>query len=122
MILFEGDLAAGKTTMVRGLAKALGADPEEVSSPTFVLIQTYGCAGDEIRSLHHVDLYRLEDRIPDLRELGLEELLSDPQAVIAIEWPRRAIASWIPRDARLWRVRLTVTEGGTRRIEINGPE
>ena len=122
VVLLEGDLAAGKTTMVRGLARTLGADPEEVSSPTFVLVQSYRCAGGEIRRLHHVDLYRLEDRISDLRELGLEELLSDRQAVVAVEWPKRAVATWIPRDARLWRVRLTVTEEGTRRVEISGPE
>lgn len=122
VILLEGDLAAGKTTMVRGFARALGADPEEVASPTFVLVRSYPCHGGRIRQLHHVDLYRLENLVPDLRELGLEELLSDARAVVAVEWPKDAIATWLPADARLWRVSLTVTESGARRIEITAPD
>lgn len=122
VVFLEGDLAAGKTTFVRGLARALGTDPNDVSSPTFVLVQSYPCAGGSIRFLHHVDLYRLEDRVPDLRELGLEELLSDAEAVMAVEWPKRALGTWIPLDARVWHVRLTVTESGARHIEITAPE
>ena len=121
VILLEGDLAAGKTTLIRGLAEGLGADRDEVSSPTFVLIQTYLCNVEKIRRLHHVDLYRLEDRVPDLRELGLEELLSDTHAVVTVEWPKGSIATWLPGDSRVWRVRLTVTDEGARHIEITAP-
>jgi tRNA threonylcarbamoyladenosine biosynthesis protein TsaE len=121
VILLEGDLAAGKTTFVRGLARRLGGDPDEVSSPSFVLVQSYPCGGQPIQSLHHVDLYRLQDRVSDLRELGLEELLSDPSGVVAVEWPKGAMAGWIPGDARVWRIRLTVRDDGSRRVEIHGP-
>ena len=122
IVLLEGDLAAGKTTLTRGLVEGLGGDGAEVSSPTFVLIQSYSCSSDAVRRLHHVDLYRVGDTITDLRELGLEEILSDPEAVVAVEWPRNTIAGWIPADARVWRVRLTLTDTSARNIEILRPE
>ncbi len=77
LVLLAGDLAAGKTTLVRGLLRGLGGDPTEVSSPSFVLLQTYRCRRGRIAALHHVDLYRLADSLAELREIGLEELLSD---------------------------------------------
>jgi len=122
VVLLEGDLAAGKTTLVRGLVVGLGGSAEDVSSPSFVLVQTYPCAAAGVERLHHVDLYRLADRLPELRALGLEELLSDPTAVTAVEWPKDTLAAWIPADARVWHCRLTLIEGGARRIEITPPE
>ena len=122
VVLLEGDLAAGKTTLVRGLVVGLGGSAEDVSSPSFVLVQTYPCAAAGVERLHHVDLYRLADRLPELRALGLEELLSDPTAVTAVEWPKDTLAAWIPADARVWHCRLTLIEGGARRIEITAPE
>ena len=69
LILLTGDLGAGKTTFVRGLAEGLGIDPEEVSSPTFTLVHEY--RGGRL-ILYHADLYRLEKTGTD--ELGLEEI------------------------------------------------
>jgi tRNA threonylcarbamoyladenosine biosynthesis protein TsaE len=92
-----------------------------VSSPSFVLVQSYPCAAAGIERLHHVDLYRLAGRLAELRALGLEELLSDPAAVTAVEWPRDTLAVWIPAASRVWRVRLTLLPGGSRRIEITAP-
>lgn len=122
VVRLEGDLAAGKTTLVRGLLAGLGGDPAEVTSPSFVLVETYPCRGRGIERLHHVDLYRLADRVGDLRELGLEELLSDPRAVVAMEWPKEGVMGWLPRDARVWRVALTVLDDDTREIEITEPD
>jgi tRNA threonylcarbamoyl adenosine modification protein YjeE len=122
ILLLEGDLAAGKTTMVRGIVRALGGDANEVSSPSFVLLQSYPCDGETITVVHHVDLYRLRDTISDLREIGVEELLSDPAAVTAVEWPKDALAVWIPADARLWRVVITTDDDERRRIEIHSPD
>jgi len=122
VVLLEGDLAAGKTTLVRGLVVGLGGSAEDVSSPSFVLVQTYPCAAAGVERLHHVDLYRLADRLPELRALGLEEILSDPTAVTAVEWPKDTLAAWIPADSRVWHCRLTLIEGGARRIEITAPE
>jgi tRNA threonylcarbamoyl adenosine modification protein YjeE len=121
VMLLEGDLAAGKTTLVRGLVRALGGDDTDVSSPTFVLLQSYRCEGREIATVHHVDLYRLGEKISDLREIGIEEVLSDPVAVIAVEWPKDALAAWIPHDARVWRIVITTGGDDTRRIEIAAP-
>jgi tRNA threonylcarbamoyladenosine biosynthesis protein TsaE len=121
LILLEGDLAAGKTTLVRGLLQGLGGEAGEVSSPSFVIVQTYPCCSPGIDRLHHVDLFRLDDNPAALRETGLEELLSDPSAVLAIEWPRGPLEHWLPADARRWRVCLTVLEDDSRRVEIERP-
>ena len=121
VVLLEGDLAAGKTTLVRGLVRALGGDEGEVASPTFVLLLSYPCDARGIRTLHHVDLYRIGERLGDLREIGLEEILSDPEAVVAVEWPKDTMATWIPRGARVWRVALTTRDDDTRIVEITPP-
>jgi tRNA threonylcarbamoyladenosine biosynthesis protein TsaE len=121
VVLLEGDLAAGKTTFVRGLLRGLGGNAEAVSSPSFVLLQTYDCSARGIDTLHHVDLYRLGENIGDLRELGLEEVLSDDAAVVAVEWPKNTLAAWIPTDARTWRVGITTKDDDSRQIEIIPP-
>jgi len=121
VVLLEGELAAGKTTFVRGLVEGLGGNPDLVSSPTFVLLQSYDCGADEISVLHHVDLYRLAENVADLREIGLEETLSDPTAIIAVEWPKDTLATWIPADARTWHVAITTEDDDSRRIEITTP-
>lgn len=122
VLLLQGDLAAGKTTLVRGLVRELGGDAAEVSSPTFVLLQSYPCAHRGIGTVHHVDLYRLGERISDLREIGIEEILSDAAAIVAVEWPKDALATWIPADARVWRVAITTEADDSRLIEIDGPD
>ena len=83
ILLLEGDLGAGKTAFVRGLAAGLGVDPEEVSSPTFTLVHEY--RGGRL-TLYHADLYRLKQI--ESRELGLDER-SVSAGVLAIEWPDR---------------------------------
>lgn len=122
VLLLQAELAAGKTTFVRGLVRGLGGAADDVSSPTFVLIQSYNCTNGVIRVLHHVDLYRLDERITDLREIGLQEVLSDPTAVTAVEWPKEAIAVWIPADTRVWRIGITVEDDDARTIEIAPPD
>ncbi len=82
VVLLQGDLGAGKTTFVRGLAIGLGLDPDDVSSPTFTLIQEYRGRP----SLYHVDLYRLQSAEAD--DLGLEELPVGG-AIVAIEWAEK---------------------------------
>jgi tRNA threonylcarbamoyladenosine biosynthesis protein TsaE len=78
-----GDLGAGKTVFVRGLASGLGIDPDEVSSPTFTLIQEYRQHGRH--PLFHVDLYRLAGAEVD--DLGLDALAAE--GIVAIEWANR---------------------------------
>jgi tRNA threonylcarbamoyl adenosine modification protein YjeE len=121
VVLLEGDLAAGKTTLVRGLVRALGGDDGEVASPTFVLVLSYPCNARGIRRVHHVDLYRLGDDLADLREVGLEEVLSQADAVVAVEWPKDTLAAWIPHGTRVWRVTITTRDDDSRHIEITPP-
>ena len=83
VLLLEGDLGAGKTAFVRGLAEGLGIKADEVTSPTFTLVHEYH--GGRL-PLIHVDLYRL-DRA-DLDEIGLDSDLA-ARGIIAIEWPER---------------------------------
>lgn len=83
VVLLSGPLGAGKTAFVRGLARGLGIDPDEVSSPTFTLVHEY--RGGRLR-LFHADLYRLGRAAAE--DLGLDEL-GVRDGVLAIEWPDR---------------------------------
>ena len=107
VVLLFGDLGAGKTAFVRGLARGLGADPEDVSSPTFTLVQEYHGR----LALFHVDLYRLEEREVD--DLGLEELVLG-DGVVAIEWAER----WRDRPDDVIEVSLEDIGDEKRRIRV----
>jgi tRNA threonylcarbamoyladenosine biosynthesis protein TsaE len=109
VVLLIGELGAGKTAFVRGLAEGLGIDPELVSSPTFTLIQEY--RGGRL-PLHHVDLYRL--RSIEVDDLGLDELMLGG-GVAAIEWPDR-LAREIPSAVR---VRIDLGDGDARTVQID---
>jgi tRNA threonylcarbamoyladenosine biosynthesis protein TsaE len=109
VVLLFGDLGAGKTAFVRGLAEGLSVSPEDVTSPTFTLIQEY--RGGRLPLLH-VDLYRLDDP-REIDDLGLDEL--GIGAVLAIEWAEK-----LPNDRQdTIRVRITTEDGDTRTIEID---
>jgi tRNA threonylcarbamoyladenosine biosynthesis protein TsaE len=83
LIVLRGELGAGKTTLVKGIAQALGAaEPEQVTSPTFTLVHEY--QGRSVK-LYHLDLYRLETE-RELLTLGLEEMTAEPDALVLVEW------------------------------------
>ena len=111
VLLLSGDLGAGKTAFVRGLAAGLGIDPGEVTSPTFTLVHEY--RGGRL-PLVHVDLYRL-DRA-DLDEIGLDQDLA-ATGVVAIEWSERLSRS-IPGA-----IAITIADrgGDLRAIDITRP-
>jgi tRNA threonylcarbamoyladenosine biosynthesis protein TsaE len=111
IVLLLGDLGAGKTAFVRGVAEGLGASPADVSSPTFTLIQEYRSGRIP---LLHVDLYRLNNP-QEVEDLGLEELGSG--AVVAIEWAEKLPHA--PLDA----IRVSIDHLGEdeRRVTIEMP-
>jgi tRNA threonylcarbamoyladenosine biosynthesis protein TsaE len=112
LLLLEGPLGAGKTTLVRGLVAALDGDPAEVCSPTFVLLETYAVRRVPIRRVHHADLYRLRGRATaPWDEVGLGDALDDPSAVTAVEWPEGWRWPGAP-DARTIRIRLSYAGNG----------
>lgn len=87
VVTLSGDLGAGKTAFVKGVAQALGVH-EHVTSPTFVIMKMYPLEG-RFKKLVHIDAYRLKGE-HHLKVLGWEELLRDPKNLICIEWPEQA--------------------------------
>ena len=112
VVLLSGPLGAGKTAFVRGLARGLGVDADDVSSPTFTLVHEY--RGGRLR-LFHADLYRLGRA--GAEDLGLDEL-GVQDGVLAIEWPDRLGHAF--RGAI--EVGIDVVDETTRRITIGRPE
>ncbi|MCE9618973.1 MAG: tRNA (adenosine(37)-N6)-threonylcarbamoyltransferase complex ATPase subunit type 1 TsaE [Planctomycetes bacterium] len=108
-IALRGDLGAGKTCFVRGLAVGLGCDERQVSSPTFILLQRY--RGSRI-DLVHVDAYRLSNP-QQLRDSGLE--IGAPDSVAAIEWAEK-VEGELPGESI--QVRLTATSPTDRQIVV----
>lgn len=106
VILLVGDLGAGKTAFARGLARGLGVSADDVSSPTFTIVQEYRGR----ITLYHVDLYRLTP--PEVADLGLDELAAG--GVLAIEWAER----WLDPPADAWEVRIEDAGADERQIQI----
>ena len=106
VVLLEGPLGAGKTAFVRGLAEGAGCDGDDVSSPTFTVVQEYR---GRVR-VEHVDLYRLTP--PEVDDLGLDDLVED--AIMAVEWPDR----WSDAPPAAIRVLIEPVSHDSRRITI----
>lgn len=110
LVLLDGELGAGKTTLTKGIVSGLGAAREEdVTSPTFTLVHVFknSC------TVYHVDLYRIGD-FHDLETLGLEDVFTRP-AIVIVEWSDRLK---FRTDWPVLRIRLSHGENDTRRIEI----
>ena len=110
VVLLFGDLGAGKTAFVRGFVQGVGIAPDEVSSPTFTIIQEYGGG-----LVYHVDLYRLGPE--EAEDLGLEELPEDG-ALVCIEWADRLAHTF----AGAVSVRITDRGQDTRELVISYSE
>ena len=108
-VLLVGDLGMGKTVFARGVAAGLGVSPEQVRSPSFTLVNRYSGR----ITVYHIDLYRV-DRVEDLDELGLDEVL-ESDGVAVVEWAER-LGPYRPR--RFVEVRLTDRGGSERELTI----
>lgn len=97
LVLLFGTFGVGKTHLTKGIAQALGVEQADVTSPTFVIVNTYeaGPSHGAMR-IHHVDLYRLEGGASDFDSIGLEELW-DTEALCIIEWAER-LESGLPSE------------------------
>jgi tRNA threonylcarbamoyladenosine biosynthesis protein TsaE len=112
-VLLRGDLGAGKTTLVKGIASAFRAAAEDdVTSPTFTLVHEYRGPNT---NLYHIDLYRI-DTLRELETLGLDDLRSD-NSILLIEWGEKFHGLVAERDLEI----LLEREGeNRRRIRISG--
>lgn len=104
-----GELGAGKTTFVQGFAEGLNI-AEKIISPTFVLIRQHKIPNTS-KMLYHIDLYRLEES-ENLKHLGLEEILSNPNNIVLIEWAERL--KKLPKGT----VRITLSKTGANKRQL----
>lgn len=88
VIVLVGDLGAGKTTFVQGIGETLGIS--RMVSPTYTLIREYPIDHQFFNKLYHLDLYRLSTA-DEVEALGTSEILSDPHALVLIEWPEKIL-------------------------------
>jgi tRNA threonylcarbamoyladenosine biosynthesis protein TsaE len=105
-----GDLGAGKTTFVQGIAQGLGVE-SRIISPTFIILRTYPLKS---KKFYHVDLYRIENE-KEVEEIGLKEILKEKKDIVAIEWAEK-IQNILP-DERI-NVFLTNMGGDKRKITV----
>jgi len=112
ILLLSGPLGAGKTIFVKGICASLGIDEEEVTSPSFTLVNPY--AGR--LQLYHLDLYRLDEGAGAAHAVDLDELLTDERAVIAIEWAERM--GNYPLPANVWHIDISGDGDSTRHIRV----
>jgi tRNA threonylcarbamoyladenosine biosynthesis protein TsaE len=115
LLILRGDLGAGKTTLVKGIADALGAaEPDEVTSPTFTLVHEYsGTLKGKPVKLLHLDLYRL-DAERQIDSLGLEEMRT-PDAIVLVEWGEKFKSIRKHADGEIV---VTSTGGDARKIVV----
>lgn len=113
ILLLSGPLGAGKTLLVKGICAALGIEDEDVTSPSFTLVNPY----EGRLRLYHLDLYRLDEGASAAHAVDLDELLADEESVIVIEWAERMGNYPLPQDA--WRVTVSGDGEDPRTIKLD---
>ena len=111
----EGELGAGKTTFLQGLARGLGIT-EKILSPTFVIMRNFRIPGEPngFGKFYHIDCYRIR-KPKEILDLGLKEIISSPKNIVAIEWADR-IKRALPRNSIT--VKFAFVDKKTRKIAI----
>ncbi|MDZ4753634.1 MAG: tRNA (adenosine(37)-N6)-threonylcarbamoyltransferase complex ATPase subunit type 1 TsaE [Phycisphaerae bacterium] len=115
IVTLEGELGAGKTRLVRGLAAGLGIEPDAVTSPTFVIsVEHRGTGGADSIDLVHIDAWRVHSD-EELESIGWDDVLRRERCLVAVEWPSR-IAAALPAE----RIDITLEHeiDGHRRVTI----
>ena len=117
IILLSGDLGAGKTTLVKGIAQGLDIK-DEVTSPTFILMNIYKICNKKLKNkkLVHVDTYRLENE-NDLMEIGIEDYLGNKDTICIIEWPEKI--KNLLENKKIMSVNIKHLDKNSRKIELN---
>lgn len=114
VVIFDAPMGAGKTTLVAALAQALGADPSQVASPTFAIVNDYDLPGDH--HLFHFDLYRLR-KPQELDDIGFPDYLGSGDWCM-IEWPDLARSFLPPATAT---IAIAVGDNEVRKITLQTP-
>ena len=119
VVLLHGDLGAGKTTLAKGIAAALGVG-DVVSSPSFSLVNEYDTkSAVAVSRLFHLDLYRLRDE-DEIASIGFDDLIASADGVVLVEWPERA-ATVLPE--RFLLIEIETVGSGQRRLRfVPSPE
>jgi tRNA threonylcarbamoyladenosine biosynthesis protein TsaE len=112
ILLLSGPLGAGKTMLVKGIAHELGIDEEDLTSPSFTLVNPHQ---GRLR-LYHIDLYRLDEGASAAHAVDLDEILTDENAVVIIEWAERL--GRYPLPDNVWRISIAGDGDEARKISI----
>jgi len=116
ILLLNGPLGAGKTILVKGIAHSLDLDEEDVTSPSFTLVNPH--QGSLL--LYHIDLYRLDEGATAAHTVDLDEILTDEGAVVIIEWGDRL--GHYPLPANVWHLRIAGDGDEPRKISVSSPD
>jgi tRNA threonylcarbamoyladenosine biosynthesis protein TsaE len=113
VLALQGELGAGKTTFVQGLAKALKIK-ERVLSPTFVIMKRFKIYDLRFMNLHHIDCYRIKNS-KELMQLGFKEIIKEPKNLVVIEWAEK-VKKILPKEA-VW-IKFEQAGEDERKIQI----
>jgi tRNA threonylcarbamoyladenosine biosynthesis protein TsaE len=117
MLLLSGGLGAGKTLLTKGILYALDFDADEVTSPSFTLVNLYRTPKFDV---YHIDLWRIDERSNAAGAVGLGEILEDEKAVTIVEWSERL--KDFPFPEKTFRITIEGDGDDARRISINAKE
>lgn len=115
IICLHGNLGAGKTVFVKGLARGLGIK-KIITSPTFVLIKNYSVKNNQIKNLVHVDTYRLTNA-EELIDIGIGEYLNKKNTIVVIEWPEKLKKLLKKYEKIIW-VEIKIGKNNERKMEV----